>query len=93
MGAEENLAAARRGYAAFIAGDAAAAMAEMVDDVEWITPGNSAVSGTVRGKQALGELWAALRGEGLRRPPAVLVCRRGSRRRARGAQLLGGAGL
>jgi ketosteroid isomerase-like protein len=64
MGAEENLAAARRGYAAFIAGDAAAAMAEMVDDVEWITPGNSAVSGTVRGKQALGELWAAFVAKG-----------------------------
>ena len=58
MGAQENLAAAKRGYAAFGAGDAATAMAEMVDDVEWITPGHSAVSGTVRGKQALGEHWA-----------------------------------
>jgi ketosteroid isomerase-like protein len=58
MGVQENLAAAKRGYAAFAAGDAAGAMAEMVDDVEWVTPGHSAVSGTVRGKQALGELWA-----------------------------------
>jgi ketosteroid isomerase-like protein len=58
MGARENLAAAKRGYAAFGAGDAATAMAEMVDDVEWITPGKSAISGTVRGKQALAEHWA-----------------------------------
>jgi ketosteroid isomerase-like protein len=58
MGADENIAAAKNGYAAFAAGDAAAAMAEMADEIEWITPGNSAVSGTVRGKQALGEHWA-----------------------------------
>jgi ketosteroid isomerase-like protein len=64
MSAEENLAAAKRGYAAFSAGDAATAMAEMVDDVEWVTPGNSAVSGTVRGKQALGEHWAKFGAKG-----------------------------
>jgi ketosteroid isomerase-like protein len=57
MGTQENIATARKGYAAFAAGDAAAAMADMVDDIEWITPGNSAVSGSVRGKQALGEQW------------------------------------
>jgi ketosteroid isomerase-like protein len=66
MGAEENLAAAKRGYAAFAAGDAATAMAEMVDDIEWISPGKSAVSGTVRGKQALGEHWATFAAKGFR---------------------------
>jgi len=64
MSAEENLAAARRGYAAFAAGDAAAAMAEMVDDIEWITPGNSAISGTVRGKEALGAHWGQVMAKG-----------------------------
>lgn len=64
MGAQENLAAAKRGYAAFGAGDAATAMAEMVDDIEWITPGNSAVGGTVNGKQALGEHWAKFGAKG-----------------------------
>jgi ketosteroid isomerase-like protein len=39
-------------------------MAEMVDDIEWVTPGNSAVSGTVRGKQALGEHWAKFGAKG-----------------------------
>jgi uncharacterized protein len=58
MGAEENIETAKRGFAAFADGDPVAAMADMVDDIEWITPGNSAVSGTVRGKRALAEHWA-----------------------------------
>lgn len=65
MGAQENIATAKRGYAAFAAGDGAAAMADMADDIEWITPGNSAISGTVRGKQALGEHWAKFAEKGL----------------------------
>jgi uncharacterized protein len=69
MGAQENLAAAKRGYAAFSAGDAATAMADMVDDIEWITPGNSAISGTVRGKQALGEYWATVGAKGFEAHP------------------------
>jgi ketosteroid isomerase-like protein len=58
MSADENIATAKRGYAAFAAGDAAGAMADIADEIEWITPGNSVVSGTVRGKEALGEHWA-----------------------------------
>jgi ketosteroid isomerase-like protein len=64
MGAEENIAAAKRGYAAFIAGDVAAAMAEISDDVEWTTAGNSAISGTASGKEELGENWAQLAAKG-----------------------------
>ncbi|HEX4036126.1 MAG TPA: hypothetical protein VHX66_16920, partial [Solirubrobacteraceae bacterium] len=64
MGAQENMATAKRGYDAFIAGDAAAAMADITDDIEWITPGNSAVSGSVHGKQALGEHWGRLMEKG-----------------------------
>ena len=60
MGAQENIATAKKGYEAFISGDAAAAMADIADDIEWITPGNSAVSGSVHGKQALGEHWGKL---------------------------------
>jgi ketosteroid isomerase-like protein len=69
MGAEQNLATARRGYAAFSAGDAAAAMAEMAEDIEWITPGNSAISGTTRGKQELGANWAKLAEKGFTTTP------------------------
>ncbi len=69
MAEEQNLEAAKRGYAAFMAGDAAGAMAEMADDIEWITPGNSAVSGTVRGKQELGALWAKFAEKGFQTQP------------------------
>lgn len=69
MSAEENLEAAKRGYAAFGAGDAAGAMEDMADEIEWITPGNSAISGTARGKQELGELWGKLAEKGLTTNP------------------------
>jgi ketosteroid isomerase-like protein len=69
MAGEENIEAAKRGYAAFSAGDAEAAMAEMHDDIEWITPGNSAISGTRHGKQELGELWATSAAKGFSTTP------------------------
>jgi hypothetical protein len=69
MAGEQNLEAAQRGYAAFMAGDAAGAMAEMVDDIEWITPGNSAISGTARGKQEVGALWAKFAEKGFQTQP------------------------
>jgi ketosteroid isomerase-like protein len=58
MAGEQNIETAKQAYAAFSAGDAETAMARIADDVEWITPGNSAVSGTVHGKQDVGALWA-----------------------------------
>jgi ketosteroid isomerase-like protein len=60
MAGEQNVEMARQGYAAFSAGDAERAMENIADDVEWITPGNSAISGTRRGKQEVAELWGAL---------------------------------
>lgn len=69
MSGEQNLESAKRAYAAFSAGDAGAAMADMADDIEWITPGNSAISGTVRGKQEVGGLWAKLAEKSFRTSP------------------------
>jgi ketosteroid isomerase-like protein len=69
MAGEQNLESARRAYAAFSAGDAEGAMQNMADDVEWITPGNSAVSGTRRGKQEIGELWAKFAEKGFSTSP------------------------
>jgi ketosteroid isomerase-like protein len=69
MSAEENLETAKRGYAAFSAGDAAGAMENIADDIEWITPGNSAISGVAHGKQEVGELWAALAAKGFSTSP------------------------
>jgi uncharacterized protein len=60
MAGEENVETAKRGYAAFASGDAAAAMENIADDIEWIVPGNSAISGTYRGKQEVGEFWGKL---------------------------------
>ncbi len=60
MSGEQNVETAKRAYAAFSAGDAEKAMADIADDVEWITPGNSAISGTMHGKQEVGAQWAQL---------------------------------
>ena len=45
MAGEQNVETAKKAYAAFSGGDAAGAMSNMADDIEWVTPGNSAVSG------------------------------------------------
>ena len=69
MAGEENVERAKRAYAAFSAGDAAAAMADMSDEVEWITPGNSAISGTAHGKQEVGAQWAKFAEKGFQTRP------------------------
>ena len=47
MAGEQNVETAKQAYAAFSEGDAEGAMSAIADDVKWITPGNSAISGTV----------------------------------------------
>jgi uncharacterized protein len=69
MAGEENVESAKRAYAAFSAGDAATAMQNMADDITWITPGNSAISGTARGKQEVGALWAKFAEKGFTTTP------------------------
>ncbi len=69
MGAQENLDIAKRGYEAFTAGDVEAAMADLADDIVWVTPGRSAVSGTARGKQEVGANWAQLGEKGFTTSP------------------------
>ena len=69
MAGEQNVETAKQAYAAFSAGDAEAAMARIADDVEWITPGNSAISGTAHGKQEVGALWARLAEKGFATRP------------------------
>jgi ketosteroid isomerase-like protein len=66
---EQNLELTKRAYAAFSAGDAAGAMENIADDVEWITPGDSAISGTARGKAEVGALWAQLAAKGFTTSP------------------------
>ncbi len=69
MAGEQNLETAKRAYEAFSQGDAEGAMADMADDVVWITPGNSAISGTVRSKQDVGTTWAKLAEKGFKTSP------------------------
>jgi hypothetical protein len=69
MAGEDNVESAKRAYAAFSSGDAAGAMANMADDIEWITPGRSAVSGTLHGKQEVGQFWAKLAEKGFTTEP------------------------
>ncbi|HWF26351.1 MAG TPA: nuclear transport factor 2 family protein [Solirubrobacteraceae bacterium] len=69
MAGEENLESAKRAYEAFSAGDAAGAMENIADDVEWITAGNATVSGTAHGKQEVGALWGRLAEKGFTTSP------------------------
>lgn len=57
---ERNIELVRSGYRAFAAGDTETLMALFDDDVEWVQPGDSAISGTYRGKAELGEMLTAL---------------------------------
>ena len=47
---EDNKEIIERGYAAFSAGDVEAVMSLFDDDIEWVQPGESSVSGTFHGK-------------------------------------------
>lgn len=69
MAGEQNVETAKRAYAAFSAGDAAGAMENMADDVEWVTAGNTPVSGTAHGKQEVGALWARFAEKGFTTSP------------------------
>jgi ketosteroid isomerase-like protein len=69
MAGEQNLESAKRFYAAFDAGDFVTAMSDVADDVEYVVPGNSAISGTVRGKQNVEAMWAKLAEKGFTESP------------------------
>ena len=52
---EQNIALVKKGYQAFAAGDTETVMSLFDDDIEWVQPGESAISGTYRGKAQLKE--------------------------------------
>ncbi|MCV7281338.1 nuclear transport factor 2 family protein [Mycolicibacterium flavescens] len=55
MSEQENKQLVQRGYEAFAAGDIETVMGLFADDVEWVQPGDSVVSGTFHGKTELME--------------------------------------
>jgi ketosteroid isomerase-like protein len=57
---ERNIEAIRKGYAAFAAGDVDTLMNLFDDDIEWVQPGASAISGTYHGKGEFAELLGRL---------------------------------
>jgi ketosteroid isomerase-like protein len=65
MSEQDNIETIKRGYAAFSAGDLETVMSLFDDDVEWVQPGASAVSGTFHGKAELMEQFARLAEKGL----------------------------
>jgi ketosteroid isomerase-like protein len=60
VSAADNKQAAIDGYAAFSKGDLDGAMVALSDDVQWVVPGDSSVSGTYRGKQEVLGFWMKL---------------------------------
>jgi uncharacterized protein len=52
---EDNIELVKKGYEAFAAGDVETVMSLFDDDIEWVQPGDSAISGTYRGKAELGD--------------------------------------
>lgn len=69
MSAQANKESAEAAYRAFSNGDAAAAMQDMSDSVTWTTGGDSALTGTYRGKEEVAGLWAKLGEKGLKTEP------------------------
>jgi uncharacterized protein len=52
---EQNVETVKRGYEAFSAGDVETVMSLFDDNIEWVQPGESAISGIYRGKAEFGE--------------------------------------
>jgi ketosteroid isomerase-like protein len=57
VAASQNIEISKKGYAAFAAGDVETVLNDYDDNVEFVVPGNSAVSGTYRGKDGVKELF------------------------------------
>ena len=57
---EKNLEIIKKGYEAFAAGDVETVMSLFDDNIEWMQPGESAISGTYHGKGELGQFLARL---------------------------------
>jgi uncharacterized protein len=69
MGAQENKQVARDAYAAFSSGDAEGAMRDIDDSIEWTVRGDNALTGSYKGKQAVGGLWGEFMSKDFRTEP------------------------
>jgi uncharacterized protein len=60
MSEQDNKELIKKGYAAFTAGDLETVMDLFDDDIEWVQPGESAISGTFHGKTEVMEHFGRL---------------------------------
>jgi ketosteroid isomerase-like protein len=73
MSAQRNKQNAQDAYAAFANQDAEGAMRDLDDAIAWTEGGDNALTGTHKGKQAVGELWGKLMSKGFRTTPHDFV--------------------
>ena len=73
MSSESNKENVRNGYEAFVKGDAEGALATLADDAEYIIGGNSAISGTYRGKEEIAGFWGQLGDKGFAIQPSEFI--------------------
>jgi uncharacterized protein len=73
MEAMVNKQAAINGYAAFAAMDADGAMKDLSDSIEWVVGGDSALTGTYRGKDEGGGLWMKFLEKGFKVTPHEFI--------------------
>ena len=57
---EQNIEQVKKGFEAFTAGDGETLMSLWDDNIEWVQPGDSAISGTYHGKGELGQYLSRL---------------------------------
>lgn len=57
---QKNIELVKKGYEAFSAGDVDTVMSLFDDNIEWVQPGDSAISGIYHGKAELGEYFSRL---------------------------------
>lgn len=65
MSEQDNKEAIKRGYEAFANGDIDTVISLFDDDVEWVQPGDSAISGTFHGKTEVTEHFMRMAEKGL----------------------------
>jgi len=70
---ERNIEVIKKGYEAFAAGDVETVLSLFDDDIEWVQPGQSAISGTYHGKGELGQFFARLAEKGATSTPRRFV--------------------
>jgi ketosteroid isomerase-like protein len=73
MSASENKAATKAAYEAFANADLDGATKNMADDIEWVVPGNSSISGTYRGKDEVTQFFISLAAKSFKTNPEHFI--------------------